>query len=171
MYVPWSNVQFEALASKHETLIFIHFYKFPFFIHYCTIGNEWKLMDESFELVALEVKLTLWKQRRHILRWIEGSWRHPRQWEWSALSKRSFSIKHRFLANIIQIFILQGCILNLKFIFCPPPFLIYIFSPNEIYYIEGVRAAGEKFSAFFLGNFVNFKSIGEKYAYFLAIGD
>ena len=28
--------------------------------------------------------------------------------------------------------------------FAPPPFLIYIFYPNEIYYIEGVRAAGEK---------------------------
>ena len=42
----------------------------------------------------------------------------------------------------------QGCILNLKFIFLPPPLLIYIFSPTEIYYYKGVRAAGEKFSAF-----------------------
>ena len=58
----------------------------------------------------------------------------------------------------------QGCILNLKFIFLPflpPPFLIYIFSPTEFYYNEGVREAGEKFSAFFC-NFVYFKSIGEK---------
>ena len=45
-------------------------------------------------------------------------------------------------------------------IFVPPPFLIYIFSPTEIYFIKGVRAAGEKFSAFFC-NFV-VKSIGEK---------
>ena len=30
-------------------------------------------------------------------------------------------------------------------IFAPPPFLIHIFSPKEIYYIEVVRAAGEKF--------------------------
>ena len=52
----------------------------------------------------------------------------------------------------------QGCILNLKSI-SPPPFLIYIFPPNETYY-EGVRAAGEKYSAFFC-NFVNFKSIEE----------
>ena len=31
----------------------------------------------------------------------------------------------------------------------PPPFLIYIFSPTEIYVNEGVRAACEKFAAFF----------------------
>ena len=48
----------------------------------------------------------------------------------------------------------QGCTLK-KFIFLPPPFLIYIFSPTEINYNEGVRAAGEKFSAFFC-NFVYF---------------
>ena len=36
--------------------------------------------------------------------------------------------------------------------------LFLYFCPNWIYYIEGVRAAGEKFSA----NIVNFKSIGGK---------
>ena len=46
-------------------------------------------------------------------------------------------------------------------IFCPPPFLIYIFAPTEIYYNEGVCAAGDQFSTFFC-NFVYFKSIGEK---------
>ena len=36
-------------------------------------------------------------------------------------------------------------------IFAPPPFFfIYIFSPSEIYYNQAVRAAGEKFSAFFV---------------------
>ena len=55
----------------------------------------------------------------------------------------------------------QGCILKFEIDFLPPPpFLIYIFSPNVIYYIEGLCAAGEKFSAFFV-NFINFKSIGE----------
>ena len=34
-------------------------------------------------------------------------------------------------------------------IFAPTPFLIYIFYPTEIYYIEGVRTAGETFLAFF----------------------
>jgi len=40
-------------------------------------------------------------------------------------------------------------------IFSLPPFLIYIFSPNEIYYNEVVRAAGGTFSAifFFFFNF------------------
>ena len=45
-------------------------------------------------------------------------------------------------------------------IFAPPPLLIYISSPTEIYYNDGVRAAGEKLSAFFC-NLVYFKSIGE----------
>ena len=45
-------------------------------------------------------------------------------------------------------------VLNLKF-------LIYIFSPTEIYYNEGVHAAGERFSGFFSCNFVYFKSIGD----------
>ena len=39
-------------------------------------------------------------------------------------------------------------------IFAPPPFLIYIYFPNEIYYNEGL--------ALFCCNFVNFESIGEK---------
>ena len=39
----------------------------------------------------------------------------------------------------------------------PPPLLELYFSPGEIYYNEGVRAAGEKLSAFFC-NFVYFKS-------------
>ena len=35
------------------------------------------------------------------------------------------------------------------YFFAPPPFLIYIFSPNENYYDEGVQIAGEIFLAFF----------------------
>ena len=45
---------------------------------------------------------------------------------------------------------MQGCV-YIKFeihIFAPPPFLIEIFAPNEIYYNEWMRAAGEKWSAF-----------------------
>ena len=39
----------------------------------------------------------------------------------------------------------QGCInLEIHFFVPPPPFLIYVFSRNEIYHIEGVRAAGKK---------------------------
>ena len=34
-------------------------------------------------------------------------------------------------------------------IFAPPTFLIYIFSPTDIYYNEGVYVSGEKFSASF----------------------
>ena len=52
--------------------------------------------------------------------------------------------------------LLQGCILNVKFIFLPPPpFMIHICSLKEIYCNELVRAAGEKCNAFFC-NFVNF---------------
>ena len=46
-------------------------------------------------------------------------------------------------------------------IFAPPPFLIHIFAPTEIYHKEGVRAAGEFFFYPFF-NFFYFKSIGEK---------
>ena len=46
--------------------------------------------------------------------------------------------------------------------FAPPPFLFYICSPNEIYFIEGVRAVGKKISALFLQFLVNFKKIGGK---------
>ena len=55
---------------------------------------------------------------------------------------------------------LQGCILNLRFIFCPPPFLIYIFSPkwNKLYW----GGARRRWKCSFFCNFVNFKSIGEK---------
>ena len=63
--------------------------------------------------------------------------------------------------NVCQSNTAQGCILNCKWIFLSPPFLIYIFSPNEIYYNEGVRAAVENILAFFL-QFCIFKSIGEK---------
>ena len=37
----------------------------------------------------------------------------------------------------------------IKFEMYFPPFLIYIFSPNEIWYNEGVRALDEKFSGRF----------------------
>ena len=49
-------------------------------------------------------------------------------------------------------FVHQGFILKFKFIFLPPPppLLDFYFFPTEIYYNEGVRAAGEKLSAFFL---------------------
>ena len=51
----------------------------------------------------------------------------------------------------------ERCILNLKFIFLPPPTpLNYIFSPTVKF---------EKFPALFFCNFVYFKSIGEKYAF------
>ena len=60
----------------------------------------------------------------------------------------------------------KGWILNLKFRFLPS-FLIYIFSPNKIYYNEGVRAASGKLSAFL--QYCKFKSIGEKYTFFLPI--
>ena len=43
-------------------------------------------------------------------------------------------------------------------LFAPlPPFFIYIFSQNEIYFIKGERGEGEK-----LAFFCNFWSIGEK---------
>ena len=59
--------------------------------------------------------------------------------------------------------IAQGCIFEIH-IFAPRPFLIYIFSPNEIWYKEGVRAAGELGELFrlCLCYFVNLLSIGEK---------
>ena len=65
---------------------------------------------------------------------------------------------------------ISGVYIKFEVHISPPPFLIYTFSPTEIDSNEGVRAACEKFSALFC-NFVYFKSIGEKYAYFLPIGE
>ena len=46
----------------------------------------------------------------------------------------------------------------LKIIFLPPdPFLIYIFSPNEIYYKVGLRSVGAKILAFFSVFRIRFK--------------
>ena len=45
--------------------------------------------------------------------------------------------------------------------FAPIPFLIYIFSPTEIYYNEGVLPQAKNYETFF-SNFVYFKSIGDK---------
>ena len=53
-------------------------------------------------------------------------------------------------------------------IFAPTPFLIYIFYPTEIYYIEGVRTAGETFLAFFTILYISSKSFFPP-AYYLAI--
>ena len=61
---------------------------------------------------------------------------------------------------------LQGCI-EINYL---PPFLIFVFSPNKIYCMV-VRVAGEIFFSVFFCNFVSFKSIGEKYSYFLSIGE
>ena len=64
----------------------------------------------------------------------------------------------------------QGCKLNFKFSFCPhPPFLIHIFSPNNL--LRGSARRSRKLLSLFFCNFVYFKSIGEKYAYFLTIGE
>ena len=47
----------------------------------------------------------------------------------------------------------------------PPPFLIDIFSPNEISYNEVMRAAGEKIAAFFWAILYILSQLGEKYAF------
>jgi len=56
----------------------------------------------------------------------------------------------------------------MKFIL-PPPFFIYIFSPTEFFFNEGVRAAGENISDFFFVIFYILSQLGKKYAYFLPI--
>ena len=63
--------------------------------------------------------------------------------------------------------ILQGCILNLKFIFmCPPPPSWFIFLPNlKFLIIRGARRRWKMFSFFFC-NFVYLKLIGEKLCIF-----
>ena len=52
-----------------------------------------------------------------------------------------------------------GVYIKFKLIFLPPPLLDIYFSPTEIYYNEGVRAAGEQFSAYF-------SPIGKRYMHF-----
>ena len=53
------------------------------------------------------------------------------------------------------------------YILPPPPFLICIFSQNEMSNNEGVLAAGEKCSAFFVLFCKIIVKLGKKYAYFL----
>ena len=56
----------------------------------------------------------------------------------------------------------QGCILNLKFIFPPTPFLDSYFFPQGNLIIMRWCAPHAKNVKLFFGNFVNIKSIGEK---------
>ena len=55
--------------------------------------------------------------------------------------------------------------------FCPPPFLIDIFAPIATCHNDGVRAAGEKCSAFFGQILYILSQLGKKYAYFLPAGE
>ena len=74
--------------------------------------------------------------------------------------------KKKLLKNTIVILAYSGLYNKFQIhIFVPPPFLIHIFPPNEIYY-EGVCAAGEKFSAFFLQYFCKGRSLEMKKKYF-----
>ena len=51
-----------------------------------------------------------------------------------------------------------------------PPLLIYVSFPTEIYYNDGVRATGEKLSAFFFAILYILSQLGKKYAYFYQLG-
>ena len=68
------------------------------------------------------------------------------------------------IQRVISILIMlrQGCILNLKFIFLPPPTFLFIFFPLLTFIImRGCTSEGKNFQPLFF-NFVYFKSIGEK---------
>ena len=63
-----------------------------------------------------------------------------------SLKPIGYSCIHWVWCSILLI--AAGVLMYNKFeirLFAPPPFLIYIFSPNEIYYNEGMRAASETF--------------------------
>ena len=51
-----------------------------------------------------------------------------------------------------------------------PPLLDHYFSPNEIKYNDGVRAADEKFSAIFCAILFIFSQLGKKFALFFQLG-
>ena len=56
----------------------------------------------------------------------------------------------------------RGCILNLKFIFPPPPFWLIIFPRLKFFIMRGWAPQAKNFQTFFFLNFVYFKSIEEK---------
>ena len=60
----------------------------------------------------------------------------------------------------------QGCILNLEFIF-PPPFFIYIFPQKKLITNRGCSPQAKNVQPFF----AILSRLGEKYAYFLPIGE
>ena len=70
-----------------------------------------------------------------------------------------FLEEHSSPNSAVQLY--RGVYLILNSYFSPLPFLIYIFSPTEIYYNEGVLPQAKNFETFF-SNFVYFKSIGDK---------
>ena len=70
----------------------------------------------------------------------------------------NFGFIKKKIDNSLNFFFFQGCISIWNSYFCPTPLLIDIFPQIEICH-NGVRAAGENS---FWGNFVQFKSIGEK---------
>ena len=84
------------------------------------------------------------------------------------------SIKYaRQMPSLIQVFCLarQGCILNLKFMFAPPPLFDLYFCPKWNLIKCGGACRRRKIFRLFCGILYIFSKLGKKYAYFLPIGE